>query len=196
VQPPLPRSLRDFVAPEREGQLAIANPLFGTTTVHVAALFVALGDENARELFDGLKANGVRMLGANSETLRAALTGEVAFGLTDTDDAFVALREGRPLGLVFPGREGVGTLFMPNAVALIRGGPHPEEGRRLIEYLLSSEVEALLRESAGQIPLLPGANPPAELTGLGEARWMEVDYEEVARKLEEIQPYLKGWAGM
>lgn len=196
VQPPLPRSLQDFTSSEREGQLAIANPLFGTTTVHAAALFALLGDETARQLFDGFKANGVRMVGSNSETLRAALSGEVAFGLTDTDDAFVALRDGQPLGLLFPDQEGVGTLLMPNAVALIRGAPHPEQGKQLIEFMLSSEVETLLRESAGQLPLLPGADPPADLEGLGEVRWMEVDYAEVARKVEEIQPYLKSWAGM
>jgi hypothetical protein len=27
-------------------------------------------------------------------------------------------------------------------------------------------------------------------------RFMEVDYEDVARKIEEIQPYLRSWAGL
>lgn len=195
VEGPLPESLRDFASPERERQLAIANPLFGTTTVHVAALFVALGDEEARALLDGLKANGARVVGSNSETLREALSGGVAFGLTDTDDAFVALREGEPAGLLFPDQESSGTLFMPNAVALLRGGPNPEEAQELIDFLLSSEVESLLRDSAGQIPLLPGTELPAGLE-LEDIRWMDVDYEAVARKVEEIQPYLKSWAGM
>jgi len=195
IQEALPRSLSDFTRPERSGQLAIANPLFGTTTVHVASLFVSLGDDEARALFDGLKANGARMVGSNSETLRAALAGDVSFGLTDTDDAFVALRDGAPVGLLFPDQEGPGTLFMPNAVSLVRGGPNPKEGQELIDFLLSSEVEALLRESAGQIPLLPGTAPPAGLN-LETLRWMDVDYEAVARKVEEIQPYLRTWAGM
>lgn len=195
VQGALPRSLRDFTSPERAGQLAIANPLFGTTTVHVASLFVTLGDEEAQRLFDGLKANGARMVGSNSETLREAISGRAAFGLTDTDDAFVALRNGEPVGLLFPDQDGWGTLFMPNAVALVRGGPNPEAGQKLIDFLLSSEVEGLLRDSAGQIPLLPGTEPPAGLE-LESLRWMDVDYRAVARKVEEIQPYLRSWAGM
>ncbi len=52
----------------------------------------------------------------------------------------------------------------------------------------------MLRDSAGQIPILPGSEPP-ENFGLAEVRFMDVDYEDVARKIEEIQPYLKSWAG-
>jgi iron(III) transport system substrate-binding protein len=195
VGEPLAVSLRDFATEEWAGELAMANPLFGTTTVHVAALFVALGDEEAQSLFDALKEKGTRMVASNSESLRLALTGEVSYGLTDTDDAFVALENGEPLGLRFPDQEGAGTLFMPNAVARIRGGPNPAAAQRLIDFLLTPQVEAMLRDSAGQIPVLPGNDPP-EGFGLGEVRFMEVDYEDVARKIEEIQPYLRSWAGL
>jgi iron(III) transport system substrate-binding protein len=192
---PPPGSLSDFTTDAWAGHLALANPLFGTTTVHVAAVFVALGDEEAFGLFDALKEKGARMVSSNSESLRVALSGERSFGLTDTDDAFVALADGEPVGLRFPDQEGFGTLFMPNAVARIAGGPHPVEAQALIDFLLTPEVEGMLRDSAGQIPLLPGNEPP-EVFGLGAVRFMEVDYEAVARKIEEIQPYLKSWAGL
>ena len=195
VSSPHAGSLRDFTTEEWAGALAMANPLFGTTTVHVAALFVALGDEEAKSLFDRLKEKGTRMVSSNSESLRLALSGEVSYALTDTDDAFVALQDGESLGILFPDQDGVGTLFMPNAVARIRGGPNSEEAQRLIDFLLSPEVESMLRDSAGQIPILPGSDPP-ESFALAEARFMEVDYDEVARKIEEIQPYLKSWAGL
>lgn len=195
VEAPAALSLREFTMEERNGELAIANPLFGTTTVHVAALFVALGDDEARSLFDGLKANGARMVSSNSESLRLALSGGVAYALTDTDDAFVALEDGEPVGLLFPDQEGVGTLFMPNAVARLRGGPNPEAAQKLIDFLLTPEIETMLRDSAGQIPILPGGEPP-ESFGLAEVKFMSVDYEAVARKTEEIQPYLKSWAGL
>jgi iron(III) transport system substrate-binding protein len=84
---------------------------------------------------------------------------------------------------------------MPNAVTRIRGGPNPSAAQKLIDFLLSNEIESMLRDSAGQIPILPGSEPPESL-GLSEVRFMEVDYEEVAQKIEEIQPYLKSWAGL
>ena len=43
---------------------------------------------------------------------------------------------------------------MPNTVALIHGCPHPQQGRRLIDFLLSAEVERQLAAGRGaQIPL-------------------------------------------
>jgi ABC-type Fe3+ transport system substrate-binding protein len=84
---------------------------------------------------------------------------------------------------------------MPNAVARIGGGPNPEAAQKLIDFLLTSEVESMLRDSAGQIPTLPGSDPP-EGFGLSHVRFMEVDYEEVARKIEAIQPYLARWADL
>ena len=42
-----PVSMRDLADPRWKGRAAIANPLFGTTTMHVAALFAAWGDEEA-----------------------------------------------------------------------------------------------------------------------------------------------------
>jgi iron(III) transport system substrate-binding protein len=44
----MPRSVRDLANPRWKGQTAIANPLFGTTTMHVAALFTTWGEEQAR----------------------------------------------------------------------------------------------------------------------------------------------------
>ena len=38
-----PSSIRDLTDPRWKHRVAIANPLFGTTTMHTAALFAALG---------------------------------------------------------------------------------------------------------------------------------------------------------
>ena len=45
---------------------------------------------------------------------------------------------------------------IPNTVALIHGARHPENARKLIEFLLSKETElALSRSASRQIPLGP-----------------------------------------
>ena len=40
----VPRSVLDLTNPRYRGQVAVANPLFGTTSFHLAALFAQLGD--------------------------------------------------------------------------------------------------------------------------------------------------------
>jgi len=52
-----PKSIFDYVALKWKNKTAIANPLFGTTTFHSAALFTALGEEKAKQFFDSLKGN-------------------------------------------------------------------------------------------------------------------------------------------
>ena len=63
----------------------------------------------------------------------------------------------RAVAIVYPDREpgGIGTLFIPNVLAITKGAPHREAAEALADYLLSPEVEAKLAEGPGvQIPLL------------------------------------------
>jgi ABC-type Fe3+ transport system substrate-binding protein len=46
----------------------------------------------------------------------------------------------------------MGTLFIPNTLCIIRGGPNPENARRLLDYLLTPEIEIrLAREASAQL---------------------------------------------
>jgi iron(III) transport system substrate-binding protein len=188
--------MQDLADPRWKGKGAIANPLFGTTTMHVAALFAMWGDEKAKGFLRDLKANGTRIASSNGEVKRLVAGGEMAFGLTDTDDAAEAIRSGAPVELVYPDQEGMGTLFMPTVVVLIRGGPDPEAGRKLVDYLLSEEVERRLAETAGHMPLRTEVPTPPGMKKVGEVRAMEVNYEKVAAEMEKVQPWLRDWVGL
>ena len=192
----MPRSIRDLADPAWRGQTAIANPLFGTTTMHVAALFTAWGEGPARAFLEELKANEVRIASSNGEVKRLVVAGEVAFGLTDTDDANEALKAGAPVALVYPDQDDFGTLVMPTSVVLIRDGPNPDEGRRLVDHLLSAETERRMAEAAAHLPLREGVPTPARVKPLSEIHAMDVDYAEVASQMEEIQPWLRQWTGL
>ena len=191
-----PKSLDAFLAPEWKGKACIANPLFGTTSMHAAALFEVWGEKKAKAFFDGLSANGVAMLSSNGEVKRRVAAGDFAFGITDTDDASVALKEGKPVGVVYPDREGIGTLLIPNAAVLIAGGPNPENGKRFIDYLLSAEVEeALAAGEAAQMPLRPGVPAPDGFVRFEDIKSIAVDYGKLATLLDQLsRGYLKEWA--
>ena len=151
-----PSSIMDLLAPRFQGQACIANPLFGTTAMHAAALFEVLGAERARRFFERFVENGGRILSSNGEVRRRVAAGDFAVGLTDTDDANVALQEGKRVGVVYPDAETIGTLIVPNAAVLIADGPNPANARRFIDYLLRPETEQALAESeAAQMPVSP-----------------------------------------
>jgi iron(III) transport system substrate-binding protein len=191
-----PKSLRDFLDPKWKGRACLANPLFGTTSMHAAALFETMGEAKAREFFDGLRANGVKMLSSNGEVKRRVAAGEFAFGLTDTDDGAVAIKEGKPLRMIFPDDGGSGTLIVPNAAVLIANGPNRSGAERFINYLLSAEVEQALAEcDAAQMPLRPGVAVPAGVKRADEIKAMPVDYEKLGARLDALsRGFLKEWA--
>ncbi len=100
-----PSSVLDLTVPRFRNKACIANPLFGTTSMHAAALFEKLGEADAQKFFDDLTANGGKILSSNGEVRRRVANGEFAVGLADTDDYNVARQEGKPVGVVYPRRE-------------------------------------------------------------------------------------------
>ena len=194
-QQDVPQSIFDLTNEKYKGKVTIANPLFGTTTFHIAALFSVLGDERAKQFMSDLKKNEVIIATSNGDVKKRVMQGEAACGLTDTDDAFEAMKEGANVGIVFPDRKGIGSLIMPNTVCLIKGSPHSANGEKLIDYLLSKKTEAMLAKSCAQMPLHKGVTTPENIPSLDNIAPMNIDYDKASQKLEDIQNYLKEWAG-
>jgi iron(III) transport system substrate-binding protein len=189
-------SVLAYADPQWRGKTVIANPLFGTTTAEIAALFVLWGDERARAFMNALKANGIKLSPSNGDNADLVARGEFAFSLVDSDDVVNRMRQHLPIELVYPdqGANGLGCFLVPNAAVLIAGAPHPDLGKKLIDYLLSKQTEAkLARSDAAQIPLHSDVEGPPELRPINKVKTMEVNYAELATKLQAIQPFLKRW---
>lgn len=199
AQGDIPTSIHDLADPRFRGRACMANPLFGTTSMHVAALFQVMGDDRARAFLQSLVDNRVKLLSSNGEVRRRVANGQFALGLTDTDDVHVAMTEGKPVDFVFPdtGAGGLGTLVVPNAVVLIAGGPNPAAGKRVIDYLLRPETEAALaRGEAAQMPLRGDVALPEgfRFQSVSRLRTMDVDYGKLAETLDALSHgFLKDW---
>ena len=189
----IPQSIFDLTKEEYKGKVTIANPLFGTTTFHIAALFSAIGDEKAKQFLADLKNNEVVIATSNGDVKKRVMQGEVACGLTDTDDAYEAIKEGANIGIIFLDQKEMGSLIMPNTVNLIKNSGHQKNGKKLMDYLLSKETEAKLAKSCAQMPLHKGVEIPENVPSLDNIIPMKIDYDLTSQKLEEIQNYLKEW---
>jgi iron(III) transport system substrate-binding protein len=193
-----PKSILDLTKPRWKNQVGLAKPQFGTSATQAACLFEVLGREKARQFYLDLANNGVQIVGGNKQVAEGVSEGRFAVGMTDTDDAIIEVLAGRPVELIFPDRDRpkddrMGTLFIPNTVALVRGSPNAVCGRKLIDYLLSAKVEAELAESEShQIPLNPKAPAklPKEIATPQTAKPMDVDFEKAADLWDETQSFL------
>lgn len=187
-----PKSIRDLVDPQWYERCGIAKPLFGTTATHAACLFAAWGDDKAKEFFREVKRN-TRIMAGNKQVAEAVAGGSLAFGLTDTDDALVEIEKGMPIAIIYPdqGADQVGTLYIPNTLALIKDSPHPKEAEKLLDYLLSADVEKRLADGpSGQIPLRPGVAASSRVKTPPEIRAMDVDWSAAAAKWDVAAEFL------
>ena len=195
---PKPDTVFSYIDPQWRGKAVIANPLFGTTTDEIAALFVLLGDEHARAFMQTMRENDVKLSPSNGDSADLVARGQFAFSLVDSDDVVNRMKQHEPVTMVYPdqGETEIGCLIVPNAAVLIAGSPHQDAGKKLIDYLLSTETERKLAFSdAAQIPLHSGVQTPSQLRPIESLKTMKVDYAAIATKLQAIQSFLKNWAG-
>ncbi|HSA37324.1 MAG TPA: extracellular solute-binding protein [Methanoregula sp.] len=165
--------------------VGIAYPMFGTTATQAAALYGYLGKEKAREFFTSLNNRGVRTVDGNSVVRDLVADSRITYGLTDTDDACGAVENGKNVTIIIPdqGEGQMGTLVIPNTVALIAGAPGPQEGKIFMDYLLEKRQESAMVSSGWiQIPVrdIPGS-PCINSTGI---RTIPVTYQDIYNSLE------------
>lgn len=188
-----PDSIEDLLDPQWKGQVGIAKPLFGTTATHACVLFAFWGPEKAEAYFRSLKENA-QVLSGNKQVALNVGRGDLAFGLTDTDDAVIELEAGKPVTIIYPDQQdgGMGTLFIPNTLAIVRGAPHADQARKLVDYLLGGDVESKLAEGpSAQFPVNPAVKTRSRVAPETEVRWMPADFTAAAEQWDSAGTLLR-----
>ena len=187
--PSVVHGMWDLVDPKWAGKVGMAKPLTGTTLTHFTALYGVLGEEATLKYVDQTLAGGVHLTKGNAHLMKLVASGELHFGWTDTDDFNVAREEGHPVAVVYPDQEGedaLGTMIIPNTVAVLKAAPHPEAARKLVDYILSPQVEAeMARSRSAQIPVRADVPRPDYVRSAAELKVMEVNYVQVGRQIQQ-----------
>jgi len=189
----IPADIRKLAEPQWRGRLAIAVPLFGTTSSQCCALAHDWGEEELKKFLLALKANDTVFATGNGHACRLTAAGDVALCLTDTDDYLVEKAKGAPIEVFLPLTAGAETMVIPNTVCVIKGAPHPAQAEKLVDYLISAEVErALALCPSGQIPVRSGIDSsemPFSLSRLG--KWTHPDWNKAAAQYEWFTPWAR-----
>jgi len=141
-------TIEQLADPALKSRVAMANPAFGTTSGHIAALFVLWGQPKAEQFLRDLKSNDVKLLGGNSEVVKQIALGNIDAGLTDNDDIADTQANGGKLTMLIPdqGADADGTLAIPTTLSLVKGAKHPESAKKLIDFLIDRQTEQKLLE--------------------------------------------------
>jgi iron(III) transport system substrate-binding protein len=163
-------------------KVALAYPLFGTTSTHFQALRQLWGDAAWQSWCHALAANAPFVVDGNSVVVKQVARGEAWIGLADSDDIADAQQEGAPI-LALPVTPE--TLFLPNTVAVIKNCPHPEAAQKLYDFLRDKKTSQRLVDAHA----LEGATlePAAGAAGLA-VNWDQLlrDLEPATAELEKI----------
>jgi len=174
-----PTGTADFTDPAHADRAGMAQPLTGTTVAHVAAWLFLHGHDETFALLKAMRANKVHFGPGNAQVMRLVREGELDFGFTDTDDCLEAINEGYPVVQVVPDQEPgeQGVIVVPNTVSLVKGAPHPDAARRLIDFLLDRSTEAALAAGpSAQIPLRADVPRPAHVLDLSRLHVATIDW--------------------
>ena len=171
----LPPNLAALTNAQWRGRVAIALPLFGSTATYFQVLRQRWGAARWQAWCRALLANGVMTVDGNSVVVQLVGRGEVALGLTDSDDVRAGLRNGLPIAGKPLGQDG---MAIRNTLGHIRAAPHPGLARRLAEFLQSPAVRSALVEA--------GAIDPGEIPPTGVIAWPSL-VEANAQAVNELQ---------
>ena len=120
-----------------------------------------------------LVANKPMLVDGNSVAAKQVGGGEALIAFTDSDDAASEQHEGLPIAVIPLAHE---SLIVHNTAGIVRGGPHPVEAQRLLDYLQSVEVQQRLVEKKALESAVPG--DPQTNPGL------KVNWDDLLRDLD------------
>ena len=201
-----PQGTLDLFSDRWQGKQGIARPVTGTTLTHATALYQVMGEEwTSKFMGDIVAANAAETLAiteSNGQSMKLVVNGELAWAFTDTDDFNVARMDGDPVARVYLDQEAgdgvlqkdgepIGTLLIPNTVMLLKDAPHPDAGKRFIDWVLRREIEErLARSRSAQIPVRDDVPRPDHVGKIGDFKVMDVDYVELGKTIAARQKEL------
>jgi iron(III) transport system substrate-binding protein len=177
-----PHAWRDLADPKWKGQISSARvDSSGSAFQQMATVLTIYGDKGW-DVYRGILAN-MQLADSSGLVSRLVNDGEAKVGIILEDDALRYVKGGGPVTVVYP-EDGTSTLA--DAMGLIKGGPHPETGKKFIDWLLTKPAQEVVVRELGRravrtdVPTGGGAKPLNEIK--------IIDY-----KIPEIASHRSAW---
>lgn len=170
----MPTSWEDLLKPELRNQIQMPSPqTSGTGYNMVAALVQMWGEDRAFDYLKKLHPNIQTYTQSGTAPSKAAAIGQATIGIQFTPAFLQLADEGYPLQLVFP-KEGVG--FEAPAISIVRGAPHPEAAKKLVDWFLTLPAQNALTDAKTYFfPVHPKAKPTKGLPAFDQIPVMSYD---------------------
>jgi len=175
----------------------MANPVFGTSNTYAIGLYTLLGEEKGHGIFLDIANNNVKIVAGNSVVRDLVISGQITYGITDTDDAIIALNKSDNIDIVFMDQQenGIGTLVIPNSIALIKEGQNSKNGKAFIDYILKSEtIQKMIDIGWIQINIKDNIYVDKTLLSFLHNRplkVMDINYNDIQKQIDKVNKDMK-----
>lgn len=183
---PHPDSVFDLTDPRWKGR--IAAPV--TTNVSfrdwVSAIRVKRGDDFTRRYLEGLKRNDLAVLASHGDVRNAVGEGEFDIGLVNHYYVELERKEGSDVEAVYTDQEpgGFGVVFNVASAGITAASEQQANARKLMDYLLTADVQRRFATANFEYPLLPGLEAAPGVKPLSEVRTTDIDLAELGPAAE------------
>ncbi|MDG0342845.1 ABC transporter substrate-binding protein [Klebsiella variicola] len=142
---PEPKEWRDLTQPPFKDKVTTPDPaLSGASLDLLIGLQNSMGDQ-AWQLFDDLKKNGMVVSGPNAQAVTPVMQGAKAavFGAVDYV-SYGNIQQGESLKVIFPAS---GTVIAPRPMMILKTSQHADDAKAFIDYVLSPEGQARVADA-------------------------------------------------
>jgi iron(III) transport system substrate-binding protein len=186
-----PKTWSDLAQPRFKNQISMADAeKSGSSYMQLNTFLTIYGDQAAGwDKFKGV-FNNVNIATSSGAVPRYVNDGEAAVGVTLEDNAYLYVKGGGPVAIVYPED---GTSAIADGMALCKRAPNAAAGKAFIDWALSAPVQDKVVQELGRRPIRKDGRPPGALKPIGEIKLVKYDIQNAATKRQE---YIDKWRAM
>ncbi len=186
-----PKTWADLAHPRFKNQVSMADAeKSGSAYMQLNTFLAIYGDKAAGwDKFKGV-FNNVSISASSGAVPRFVSDGEAAVGITLEDNAYLYLKGGGPVVIIYPED---GTSAIADGMALVKRGPNPAAGKVFIDWALSAPVQEMVVQELGRRPIRKDAKPLAALKPIDQIKLVKYDIQNAANKRQE---YIDKWRAL
>jgi iron(III) transport system substrate-binding protein len=191
----VPKSWADLLDSKWKGRIAFADPTLSSSSFEALTnMLFAMGKGQPEDGWPYVRrfvANlGGKLLGGSPSVYKGVADGEYAIGVTFEEAAAKYLRQGAPVGVVYPAE---GTVVEADGVAVIKGAKNLTNARLFVDFATSQKVQAKIARALDRRSCRIDVAPAVGLADLrsirvipGDFRWSGANKTKILERFKEL----------
>ena len=195
------KSYADLLNPALKGKIIMADPTESSSAWNNVSNIMSVFGNDSPASWDYIKSllgNGLVIATSSSLAFQSVESGEYAVGLTYEDGIAAILKNGAShTALVYPAE---GTSASAFGTSVIKGAPHADVAKKVINYIMSPEGQVAFGEAAGTIRMttsqpinsqwLPASNTIKWVDR--DVKWLTANRSAITAKWTEVFTQIHG----